>query len=375
MPGRLLTLQRQARELGRLRTGYTDGKRPVRSDTWIVSSHAEHYIQAAADAWGGNVEKWQPQGGGAAQWRVRTEAVSLDALLPPGDPLSQSLELWSGGGCARRCDGITEQLSDSPCLCVAKHGDAFHEQPKGSVCSATTRLNVFLPDMPDVGVWRAETHSFYSAQEIAGAVDLMKSAVGPDAVIPIRLRIEQRQRKAGGQTKKFPVIVMELRGISTGDVLAGSVMGGALPASKQREAIEAAPVRAIESIPEKVLQDRDSVRDALIQVANHGTIEDLRQLWPDAKGVGLEDMARGIAEDMNRLAQADAESAELRRAANSTVDGRSVDDLWAEIMRTVPEDWPTSKVEEEFTKSTGVSAETAEASDMQAYLISLRGAK
>ena len=194
MAGRILSLQVQARELGRLRTGYVDGRRPVRSDTWIVSSHAEHYVQAAAEAWGGTVEKWQPQGGGASQWRVRTEAVSLDALLPPGDPLSQSLELWSGGGCSRRCDGLTEMQADVPCICRAEHGDAFHEQAKGSVCSATTRLNVFLPEMPDVGVFRAETHSFYSAQEIAGAVDLIKSAVGGDKIIPIRLQSPGRSR-------------------------------------------------------------------------------------------------------------------------------------------------------------------------------------
>lgn len=365
MAGRILSLQVQARELGRLRTGYVDGRRPVRSETWIISSHAEHYVQAAAESWGGSVEKWQPQGGGAQQWRVRTEVSSLDALLPPGDPLSQSLELWSGGGCARRCDGITELQTDSPCICRAEHGDTFHEQAKGSVCSATTRLNVFLPDMPDVGVWRAETHSFYSAQEIAGAVDLMKSAVGPEAVIPIRLRIEQRQRKAGGQTKKFPVIVMELRGISTGDVLAGSVMGGALPAPKPREAIEAPAVRALEAAPTvPVTTDRDSVEASLRAIQTGGTIADLRSVWPDAKAAGLEELALKIADEFK----------DAQRAQAST-DAGDVDALWAEIMRTVPADWSTSKVEEQFTASTGVAAETASASDMQAYLISLRGSE
>lgn len=357
MAGRILSMQRQARELGRLRTGYVDGKRPVRSDTWIVSSHAEHYVQAAAQAWGGLVEKWQPQGGGAAQYRVRTDAVALDAILPGGDPLSQSFELWSGGGCQRRCDGITEMQSDTPCICRAQHGDNFHEQGKGNICSATTRLNVFLPDMPDVGVWRAETHSWYAASEIAGAVDLIRSAVGPEAVIPIRLRIEQRQRKANGQTKKFPVIVVELRGITTGQVLAGSVMGSI--GTSERPAVTAT-VRAIEAAPQT---DVGSVSAALDAIAAGGTLDDLRAVWTEAVNAGLKERALKIADEFKQASQVvDAEPVQP---------GGSVDDLWAQIMRTVPESWSTTRVEEEFATVTGVQAEQANAQHMTAYLAHL----
>lgn len=366
MPGRLITMQRQLRELGRLRTGYTDGHRPVRSDTWIVSSHAEHYVQAAADAWGGEVEKWQPQGGGAAQWRVRTSAVALDALLPPGDPLSQSLEQWGGGGALRRCDGVTEMLSDSPCLCRARFGDAFHEQAKGTVCATTTRLNVFLPEMPDVGVFRAETHSHYAAQEIAGAVDLIKSATGPDMVIPIRLRIEQRQRKADGQTKRYPVIVVELRGITTGQVLQGSVMGQALPAAERQQIASVPAPRAIEaSAPAPIVQepppfDVESVRAALLTV---NTLEDLRMLWPDAVAAGLQELAKDIAASFQKTNNPDA----------ATNIGQSVDRLWSRIMETVPAEWPTSKVEAEFEEFSGTPVEKADAEEMAAYLAHLGG--
>jgi hypothetical protein len=221
MGSRILTLQRQARELGRLRTGYTDGKRPVRSRTWIVTSHAEHYIEAAAEQWGGTVEKWQPLGSGPQQYRVITEVESIDALMPPGDPLSQYNELWSGGGCQRRCDGERELLSNQPCLCMRQFGEDWHLQKKGTVCAATSRLNVILPDMPDVGVWRAETHSFYAANEWGGTVDMVLSGTGGKGLVPVALRIEPRQRVAGGQTKKFPVVVVEIRGITTRQALTG----------------------------------------------------------------------------------------------------------------------------------------------------------
>ena len=233
MGSRIRTAQKQARELGRLRTGYSipseDPKkrpRPVKSKTWVLSSHSEHYVTAAADAWGGNVERWQPQGNGAPQFRVITEAEQLEAILPPGDPLSQANEMWNKGGCARRCDGETEQISRHPCLCLAEHGPEWHQlrqdiRTKDKVCAATSRLNVILPDMPDVGVWRVETHSWYAANELAGTVDMVLSGTGGKGLVPVTLRIEPRTRVAGGKTKQFPVVVVEIRGVTTRQALTG----------------------------------------------------------------------------------------------------------------------------------------------------------
>lgn len=233
MGSRIRTAQKQARELGRLRTGYSipseDPKkrpRPVKSKTWVLSSHSEHYVTAAADAWGGKVERWQPQGNGAPQFRVITEAEQLEAILPPGDPLSQANEMWNKGGCVRRCDGETEQISRHPCLCLAEHGPEWHQlrqdiRTKDKVCAATSRLNVILPDMPDVGVWRVETHSWYAANELAGTVDMVLSGTGGKGLVPVTLRIEPRTRVAGGQTKHFPVVVVEIRGVTTRQALTG----------------------------------------------------------------------------------------------------------------------------------------------------------
>lgn len=278
MGARILTLQRQARELGRLRTGWSvpnaDPKkrpRPVKSRTWVVTSHAEHYVQAAAKAWGGTVEKWQPQGAGAPQFRVITEAESIDALLPPGDPLSQHNEMWNKGGCMRRCNGEIEQISRRPCLCLGQFGEDWHMRPKGDVCAATSRLNVILPDMPDVGVWRAETHSFYAANEWGGAVDIVLSGTGGRGMVPVSLRIEPRQRLAGGTTKKFPVVVVEIRGITPRQALTGPLptalaldpSGGA-----ERPAIEAA-------------------RPDYIAEAEGGlTSDDVRDVWTRAREAG-----------------------------------------------------------------------------------------
>jgi hypothetical protein len=338
---RILTLQQQLQELGRLRTGYVDTSgrkaRPARSETWIVTSHSQDFVKIAAETWGGEPEKWSPQGGGAAQWRVVTEQDTLDAILPPGDPLSQSLELWSKGGCARRCDGMTELLSDKPCLCRAQHGQNFHEQPTGTVCAEFTRLNVFLPQIPDVGIWRVETKSHYAAMEIAGTVDVIKSAVGTGPTIPIRLRIEQRQRKAEGQTKKFPVITVGLRGVNA-EQLFHTEISQAAP-----QAIEA-PIQAV--TVGSIQIDKDSVRAALEAAES---LEELRELWPDAIQAGWQGLARELAAKFERPED-------------------DAGEVWAQVMRAVPDDWTTSQAEEEFESFSKVKVEEATAEQFREYL-------
>jgi hypothetical protein len=352
MAGRILTLQRQARELGRLRTGLTDGKRPMRSETWIVTSHAEHYVEAAAAEWGGTPEKWQPQGSGAAQFRVITEATCLDAILPPGDPLSQSYEMWSRGGCQRRCDGMTEQLSDSPCLCIAAFGDSWYEREKDEVCSAHTRLNVILPQMPDIGVWRMETGSFYAANEIAAHVDLIRNATNGAIAVPIRLRMEQRQRVASGKTKKFPVVAVELRGATAGQIMGGTANLDALSAltpTQDRPAIEAG--------------DGRTEADWLALVDAATTAEELRGIWHDAAEARFVSVKlRGAIE-----AKGQALAAQVPPSDNP-------DDVWQQIVARCPEGWTLADLEIDFhTWSAGKEPADADAATLNEYLAKLTG--
>ncbi|WP_370665376.1 hypothetical protein [Streptomyces sp. IBSBF 2507] len=221
MGSRLRNIQARAAEHGRLRTGYTQGNRPMRSSTWVVTSHSEEHVATAAKLWGGEPEQWSPLNSTISQWRVITKASSIEALITPGDPLNQYNEMWSKGGCQRRCDGETELLSRQSCLCARQFGDDWHLQPKGRVCSTTSRLNVMLPDLSGMGMWRAETHSFYAAQEWGGMVDMVLAGTDGRGFVPVNLRIEPRQRVADGQTKKFPVVVVELRGVTPRQALAG----------------------------------------------------------------------------------------------------------------------------------------------------------
>ncbi|MEU1273062.1 hypothetical protein [Streptomyces sp. NPDC005799] len=273
MGARLRNTQARAAEHGRLRTGYTQGNRPMRSATWVVTSHSEEHVRKAAELWGGEPEQWQPLNSTISQWRVITKASSIEALITPGDPLNQYNEMWSKGGCQRRCDGETETLTRQPCICAARFGEDWHLQKKGVVCSTTSRLNVMLPDLSGMGMWRAETHSFYAAQEWPGMVDMVLAGTNGKGFIPVTLRIEPRQRVANGETKKFPVVVVELRGITPRQALAGPVNA----ATALNPGVTPQAVAAIEG---------PKGRDWLAEAAGALTSDDVRDLWMEAQQTG-----------------------------------------------------------------------------------------
>ena len=299
MGSRIMTMKRQAAELGRIRTGYSrpnpkpNGRPiPVKSKTFILTSHSREYIAAAAELYGGRVEQWTPQGQPVAQWRVITEATQLRAILPAGDPLDQSNEMWSGGGCSRRCDGVTERLSGNSCICLARYGEDWHERPADEVCRPTSRVGVFLPDLPDLGVWRVETKSYYAADALAGGLDTVLQATGGKGMIPVRMWIEQRKALRKGKTKQFQVIMIvpslpKLRHALSGPISTAAALD---PASLDRPAIEAAPAER---------------PDYLAEARGCRTADDVIEVWRKASDAGhgsdeLLDDLKAIAADISK---------------------------------------------------------------------------
>jgi hypothetical protein len=300
MGSRIMTMKRQAAELGRIRTGssrpHQDPKKkrvPVRSQTFILTSHSREYVAAAADLYGGTVEEWTPQGQNVAQWRVITEARELRAILPAGDPLDQSYEMWSGGGCARRCDGEFERIRREPCICLARYGEDWHERPADQVCRPTSRVNVMLPDLPDLGVWRLETKSYYAADALAGGLDTVLQATGGKGMMPVRMWIEQRTAVRNGKTKRFQVVMVvpslpKLRHALTGPISTAAALD---PASLNRPAIEAAPA---EDVDYRQLARECRNADDVIKVWHRARAEG------HADDVELRNDLQAIAEDIKR---------------------------------------------------------------------------
>jgi len=363
---RLLDRQRQLAEAGRLRLGLTvpygnDGKsRPVRSEVWIFSSHSQELVTAAAALWGGTPEKWQPLGNGAEQWRVITKTTTIDAILPPGDPLTQAYEMWSKGGAVRRCDSATEQFSGSPCLCIAQFGEQWYEQPKGKVCDTKSRLKVLIPDLPGLGSYRLETGSFYAADEIAGMVDFIRSAVGDQTLIPVRLRIEARTRVAGGETKQFVVPVVELRGVTTGELLAGS--------GQRLMQVGGAPDRAAIG---------PGAPDYLSELAKAVSVDDCTLIWRTAGQAGhhTDELKAAITAKAASITAASFETpGSTPDAPSEGADpGPDADALWVQIVSEAGRlDMDDAALRAELHNVTGVFAEDATAEQLATFLHALK---
>jgi hypothetical protein len=200
----IIELQRRLREIGRIRMGEQvptgNGKtRPTKLDNFRLTAKDQRVIDAAAALWGGTVEPWQAPDG--PQWQVKITATELAVVVPPHDmAFSQWYEQWSAGGCQVRCDGATDYVGEKPCHC----------DPEARECKMTTRLSLMLPELPGMGLWRAESHGYYAAVELAGLVDIAATWTAAGRMIPARLRLEQRTVKRKGKTHRFAVPVLDL---------------------------------------------------------------------------------------------------------------------------------------------------------------------
>lgn len=259
----ILTLQHQqtVTQIGRIRLGIKvedeSGKvRPVKLDKLRFTSPQKKHIETIASLYGGEVRLWEPPHGNA-QWEVITEVTEVPVLVPPQDPgENQWFEDWTKGGCKRRCDGVTEKLSQKPCMC--------DPDPKRRKCKMHTRITVMLKDVQSIGVWLIDTSSFFAAIELPGVARLLASSKG---LIEGVLRLDQRTKVSDNLTKHFAVPVLDVTGFTAAEL----VSGRAPELAKQRLAAavdSATAAAAIAAGPDPV---------ALILACT--THDEIKELW------------------------------------------------------------------------------------------------
>ncbi|MCI0584714.1 MAG: hypothetical protein L0227_17800 [Chloroflexi bacterium] len=234
----IVELQRRITEAGRIRTGLqerverqdgTTGTRPAKLETFRFTSADRRRIAQIAELYGGKVAPWDAPAG--KQWQVVSERSEIDVIVPPADlGFSQHYELWSAGGCQRRCDGVTESITEGPCKC----------NPEDRECDIHTRLSVMLRDVPGLGVWRLDTQGWYAAHELIGAVEVIAVAAGRGALLPARLRLDQRSVKRPDKngkvvTRRFAVPVIDIE-VTPAQLLAGG-QGQPLQIAADRPAV------------------------------------------------------------------------------------------------------------------------------------------
>ncbi|MGH8571946.1 MAG: hypothetical protein ACREX8_05135, partial [Gammaproteobacteria bacterium] len=340
----ILTIQQRARELGRIRIGVqvpaNNGKtRPEKLDRFRITSASRPLIERIAELYGGEARDWDNRG--SQQYEVITTATRLPVLVPP-QPVSQYFELWSGGGCQRRCDGQTELLGDRPCVCSPDPGERE--------CKPTTRLNVILRDVEGIGVFRLESHGYYSAVELPEVAAFLACA---GQYVSAWLSLEQRTVIRDGQTRRWMVPTLEV------DVTPAQLMSGGNPAAQ----IDAAPT-AIEAAPATVpvagkatLSD-DEIDMARNQIAAAVSRDQLREVWNQ--------FAHHFQMPAVLVAEFKARGSQLRDAVAEPAD--NVDALWQQVLVSAPQEWTTQEIEHHFMETTGVDAGKATAADVQRYL-------
>lgn len=231
----ILDLQMRMRQLGEIRIGRVvdtgrvsqkTGKailRPEKLNKFRFTSPSREILASIAELYGGEVQPWTPANGGPSEFEVYSKANRLPVLIPPRNAVSQWYELYAGSKCQRRCDGVTEQKSDRPCMC----------DPENRDCAITTRVNVMLRDVPALGQWLLVSKGYHAAVTLPPAAELLAQAGG---YVAGYLGMEEKTAVVKDQLTRFMVPTLDVE-ITPAALMAGDLAGGAAAVAKGPERV------------------------------------------------------------------------------------------------------------------------------------------
>lgn len=194
-------------KIGKLASTSSGRMRPASIDTFRFTTRDREQVDRLAAAYGGDVVT-APDG----SFDLETTSNEINVILPP-DPLGGTpiYELWSGGGCARRCDGeeVTVPIRtgddvafvDQPCICAMN--DSME-------CKPTVRLSVIIPETSLTGVWNLRTNSWAATREMSQMASLIDMAQSR-GLVSATLAVERREQMSAGRKRKFVVPVLRLK--------------------------------------------------------------------------------------------------------------------------------------------------------------------
>ena len=193
----IIGLQKRLTEVGRIRMGERQGNRPVKLDTFRITSPNQSILGEVAERYGGNVTPWDDQ------YQVTIAENEINILLPMSDGIfSEWYEEWSRGGIQKRCTGEYDEVRDCPCDCV----------PGDRMCKPTSRLSMWLPDIESLGVWMLSSTGYNANAELGGTVQALQDAARAlGRPVKATLSLEQRKKVSEGQTRRFAVPVIQPR--------------------------------------------------------------------------------------------------------------------------------------------------------------------
>jgi Recombination directionality factor-like len=305
-PVPLAQIERRIPEAGRIRLGVKTAKAMKSIDTFRFTSQDKSSIEQIAALYGGTVEPWRdPKANPPDQWQVITTSNRINIAVPP-DALSIWYELWAGGGCQRRCDGLSvevsapgpdgDELQQQRCICAAK----------GVLeCDPMTRLNVILDGVSFRGVWRLQTKGWNALKEMPGMIELIEN-LQPTGMVLAELTLEKRTAQQG--RKKFVVPKVSMANtpseLADGKAALGALVELALPPAAAPSGTLALPRGDAEA--ELIIEDAEVIElpaqyADVADCADHYGV-DAKRLWNAINSVAAGDEAR-IADAIHKMKQ------------------------------------------------------------------------
>lgn len=289
----LADLDTRPPEAGRIRLGEKTAKAMRALETFRFTSQHEDLIEALAQKYGGTPSRWnEPKARVKNQWQVTTQTAEIDVFLPLGG-LSTWYEMWGGGGCLRRCNGVTvevpqvtpdgAELTTAPCICVAKNV---------LECRPYTRMNVLIPDIPFRGTWRLETKGWNAAKELPGMYQMISQLAAGGSLVDAKLKLEQRSSIANGKKSNFVVPTLTMS-TTPHEMLEG---GGQAAPALQAPDLVALPsgddvVTDAEIVTDAEVVDREADDDLVVEQALRDVLPDgidadafVSAMWNQTKG-------------------------------------------------------------------------------------------
>ena len=260
----IMQLQKRLTQVGVIRLGEkrlskNNKQYPAKLETFRLTSPARWIIEAAAAKYGGEVRDW-PDAPDGPQFQVTTTSKALDVYVLP-QKIDPNLELWGNRHRVRFCNGVTERIRNTPCLCEAaarvryqRAGMEFPEDGRfvrdpRTDCKPTTRISVALADVGD-GQWKVEAHGWNAAAELPtkASVYLELTQKAVPAVLRLNMRSDAVMTIVNGaekvESREYVVPELDFGGLFTiREALTGGVdaaVARALTAQQERPAIEAA---------------------------------------------------------------------------------------------------------------------------------------
>ena len=173
--------------VGRFRSGYVSGNRPVALSEWRVTTGDPEVADAIVEHLGATregVSEWDARG--EDNLEVYTTSKTVEIILAGPESIRSEMALWGMQGAVRKCDGV-EQLgtaSDdpdkgSPCVCPAGFNDRKEAAKRGKGCKPSITAFFRLAADPELGVFKFTSGSWSLAKDVGAVEDKLADVGGP----------------------------------------------------------------------------------------------------------------------------------------------------------------------------------------------------